>query len=230
MRLKSIVIIVLVLLSAIFILFEFYGFNAFFQQISIQKTGLDIEDLANSGKIDMKINGARITQQDINNEYDKLTDDARMNVTKGQLLESMVTRTLLLQEADSKGIRSNEDDIDAYLAAVGELNERSTEQMAAAGLNFEEYRNNIRDLLTINKLLLNELNLTNVQISDSEVDTLIEKNKDDYQDIFDEKNPQLEDMLRSRIKQRLMLEKQQLMVDNYVDSLRKKAQITGGEV
>lgn len=231
MRIKSAVITALVVLIAIFILFEFYGYKAFFQPISIQKTDSVMGDLANSGELDMKINGARITAQDVNIEYDKLTDDARMNVTKGQVLESMVTRTLLLQEADSKGIRSNENDVDAYLApSSGQNKSVLDQQMAAAGLTLEEYRNNIRDLLTINKLLVHELNLTDVRITDSEVNTFIEKNRDDYQDIFNERNPQLEDILRSRIKQRLMLEKQQVMVDSYVESLREKAQITGGEV
>ncbi len=229
MRIKSAVITALVVLIAIFILFDFYGYKAFFQPISIQKTDPVMEDLASSGELDLKINGARITAQDVNREYDKLTDDARMNVTKGQVLESMVTRTLLLQEADSKGIRSNENDVDAYLAALSGQNKSAPEQqMAAAGLTLEEYRNNIRDLLTINKLLVQELNLTDVLITDSEVNTFIEKNRDDYQDIFNERNPQLEDILRSRIKQRLMLEKQQVMVDSYVLSLREKAQIAAG--
>jgi len=229
MRLRSVVIIVLVLLTAIFILFEFYGYNAFFQPISIQKTDPVMEDLANSGELDLKINGAHITAQDVNREYDKLTDNARMNATKGQVLESMVTRLLLLQEADSKGIRSNENDVDAYLATLSGKNESVPDQQpAAAGSTLEEYRNNIKDFLTINKLLVQELNLTYVQITYSEVNNLIEKNKDDYQDIFNERNPQLEDMLRSRIKQRLMLEKQQMIVEKYVVSLREKAQIAVG--
>lgn len=232
MRIKSVVITALVVLIAIFILFEFYGYKAFFQPISIQKSDTGMEDLANSGNLDLKINGARITSQDINRAYEKLTDDGRMNVTKGQVLESLVTRTLLLQEADSKGIRSNENDVDAYLAASSGQNKSALDQqIAAAGLTLEEYRNNIRELLTINKLLVHELNLTDVKINDSEVNTFIEKNQDDYQDIFNERNPQLEDILRSRIKQRLMLEKQQVMVDSYVESLREKAQIAaGGEV
>ena len=177
----------------------------------------------------LKINGEEITAKDVEKQYEKIPEEVKANITENQVLDTMVTQKLLLHEADSKGIAATYDETDKYLGKLKTLNgyddNTFKQQILKSGYTPDEYRKNVKDFLTESKLLNTVLDLKNVQASDQEVDSFIQKNKDEFQDIFSEGDPSIENFLKARIKQNLTQEKRRELVNDYIDSLRKKAKI-----
>ncbi len=222
------------------ILISVYFFNLYNSQLPMKTnefskgnlTVKSVNEFHYKENLEMKVNGEQITAKDVEKYYEKIPAQSRENITKDQVLEALVDQKLLLQEAGKKGIAATDEEVDKYLGQVktlGGLNENTLKQeISKSGYTVDEYRNNVKDLLTESKLLNQELDLKNIQASDEEVNNFIQKNKDELQDILSEGNStEIESMLKSRVKLKLTQEKQQVLVKEYIESLRKKAKIEG---
>ena len=177
---------------------------------------------------DISVNGETITQEEIDSAYENLPDEVKQGVTKENITESLVAQTLLLQEAESKGIVTTEEEVDLYieqLQALGFDDNELQKFLADQGYTLDEYRESIKDLITVSKLLDQELDLQNVQATEGDVNSYIQENQGEVQELFDEGGSEFENIFRERVKQQLTQEKQQEIVNNYIESLKQNAQI-----
>lgn len=199
------------------------------REISKEKQG---NEFIFSENLELKVNGELITAQDVEKQYDLIPPENKKNITRNLVLESLISQKIMLQEASQKGVTATDKEVDQYLDKVRsftKLNETSLEEeIVASGSTLKEYRKSVKELLTLSKLLEKELNLKNVKASDADVNDYIQKNREGYQDFFDENDPELEDMLQNRIKAQLTQEKQQALVNDYLESLKQKAKIEAG--
>lgn len=202
---------------------EFYGEN-----LTVKPT----IEFVYKENLELKVNGQSITAQDVERQYEKIPEKAKENLTKDKVLETLVDQKLLLQEADKKGVAATDEEVEEYLEQIrtfSGLNESALEeQVSKWGYTLDEYRRSVKEMITVSSLLDKELDLRNISVSNSEVNSYMQKNKEEFRDIFSQGDTELESMLKSRVKQKLTLEKQQALVNNYMKSLRERARIERG--
>jgi len=210
MRKTLLIILVFVILSASVYLF-----------LNQKPTGNFIYD----DDVEVSVNGDKITSQDVNDVYDKIPEEIRLETSKKDVLDDLIDQKLLLQEAEDKGIYATEEEVDNYLEQIKLSTgvEGNFEKIIAdAGFTLEDYKESLKELITVSKLLDEVLDLQNVNVTDAEVNDYISANQDLQQISEDEIDL---DFLTVRIRQKLILDKQQELVDNYIQSLKDKAEI-----
>ncbi len=191
---------------------------------SIKPTGKFIY----SENLEVSVNGEKITSEDVENIYAKIPDIQKEETTKEEILNDLINQKLLLQEARKNGIEVTEQEVESYLGQLKSFNglneDELEEQIKITGFTIDEYRNNLKDAITISKLLNQELDLQKIVVSDSEVESVLNGNGD-LEELLPEDDLEFENALRDRIKQKLILDRQKELVSNYVESLRARAQI-----
>lgn len=215
--------IILLIISSVYVFSSLYDSN---------KATPSVDQLAYSSDLQVKVNGEQITSSDVDAQYEKIPANTRQNITKDQVLESLITQKLLLQEVEKKGINSTEKDVDIYLGKAQNMSGLDDvsfrHQITASGYSIEEYRKNIRNLIEVSKLINQELDLQNMKASDNEVNEYLVENQKEFSDIFSEGDPALETLFKNKVRQKLTQEKQQQVIKEYIESLRKKANIEMG--
>ena len=97
-------------------------------------------------------------------------------VLRKQVLERMVLERIQLQHANQLGIKPSERDVDKAIQRVAERNRMTTGELFRAlrslGIEREAYRGEVRDQVTIEKLLEREIN-SKVTVTDEEVDEFL---------------------------------------------------------
>ena len=98
------------------------------------------------------------------------------NVLERQVLERLVLVKLQVARAAQTGIRISDDELNNAMAAVAQQNGISVEalrqRLAADGLSVAEFRNSIRDEMTVQRLR-QSFGQSRVQVSESEVDAAL---------------------------------------------------------
>ena len=98
------------------------------------------------------------------------------NVLERQVLERLVLVKLQVARAASTGIRISDDELNNAVAAVAQQNGISQEalrqRLAADGLSYAEFRNSIRDEMTVQRLR-QSFGQSRVQVSEAEVDAAL---------------------------------------------------------
>ncbi len=101
------------------------------------------------------------------------------SVLEQQVLERLIMQELQMQKADQAGVRISEAEIDQALTQVAAQNNISLQQMQMAlendGLDFSEFRNNMRKELKTEKIR-NGLANQNVKVSEHEIDLFLADN------------------------------------------------------
>ena len=101
------------------------------------------------------------------------------SVLEKQVLERLIMQELQIQKADMAGVRISEAEIDQALSQVAAQNNLSLQQMQMAlendGLNFADFRNNMRKELKTEKIR-NGLANQNVKVSEHEIDLFLADN------------------------------------------------------
>ena len=178
------------------------------------------------------VGGEEITSGDVDNQFDAIPEEQKQDVTKDDILNAMIDQKLVLQEAEKNGVSTTDGEIDTYIQQVKAAHNINGEELekylAGSGYTLEEYKDSLREQIIISKFLTNELHLQNVSVSDSDVENFIEQNKEEFQFVFDEQDPDLEAQLRGRLRYKLMEEKQKELVSDYLESLRSRAEIREG--
>ena len=98
------------------------------------------------------------------------------NVLERQVLERLVLVKLQVARAASTGIRISDDELNNAVGAVAQQNgitvEALRQRLAADGLSVAEFRNSIRDEMTVQRLR-QSFGQSRVQVSESEVDAAL---------------------------------------------------------
>ncbi|VVB86877.1 Chaperone SurA [uncultured archaeon] len=229
--------IIFLILVSVYFFFNIYspGSPAKIDFSKVNLTAKPASEFVYKENLELKLNGEQITARDVDKQYERIPPESRGNVTKDQVLEAIVDQKLLLQEADKNKIAATDEEVNKYLGQVrtsSGLDENAlNKEISKSGYTIDEYKNNIKEMLTESKLLNQELDLKNAQASEADVNNFIQKNKDEFQDVFSEgNNTDIESLVKNRVKQKLTREKQQALVKNYIESLRQKANIKGGGV
>lgn len=135
-----------------------------------------------------------------------------------QALESVITKTLVMQDAKKKGVNISDADLDAQIKKI-EQNVKAQgmsldQLLQAQGMKKADLRDQVRLQLAAEKLA------GKVSVSDKEVADYIEQNKEQL-----EPTPGAE-VDKTKIKDQLMQQKQQQKTQEYVTTLRKNAKIS----
>lgn len=101
---------------------------------------------------------------------------------RSQALERMITDSALAQYAQESGVRVDDATLDRTVDRLAEQNRMSTgqfrEALARDGVNFRRFREEIRQEILINRLKEREID-ARVQVSDSEIDTAVQRKHED---------------------------------------------------
>lgn len=98
------------------------------------------------------------------------------DVLEKQVLERLISMRLQVARADSTGIRITDSDLEQAIGQVAKQNHITVDQvrgqLEASGISFSEYRDNLRDELTVQRLRQSYVQ-SRVQVSDTEIDQLL---------------------------------------------------------
>lgn len=128
------------------------------------------------------VNNDIVLSSDFINERATLLRQNPPNLPSGPALdkvvmERLITQSLQLQEAERRGIRIDDSNLQRALEDMARNNQMSIAQMretlSADGINFLEFRENIRKELVISTLTRREVE-SNLRVSDTEVEELME--------------------------------------------------------
>lgn len=142
---------------------------------------------------------------------------SRMAVTKElekqggkKVLDAIIIKTLILQEAKKKGITISQNDIDKQVKKIDESFKKQGQNidqlLTMQGMTRQDLNDQIREQLILEKLLGDK-----VKVTDKEIENYMAKNKDSNKD---------------QVKQQLTQQKMQSAAQNLVEKLRKDAKIT----
>lgn len=129
------------------------------------------------------VNGEEILQAEIDEYWNRLPPQAKIEIGRDQLLEEFIQERLLLQEADRLGIRVTEVEVDEYITA----------QLSTSGLSFDQFQilleqqgttlERMKDIyarqLTLAKLFESESE-TDLGSTRAEVEAYYEENRDNF--------------------------------------------------
>ena len=151
-----------------------------------------------------------------------LTDPASQQSIRDQAIEMLVNTELLRQEAERRGLSVTEEEVTArYETLVSEVGgeEVLAERMGEFGVSEDILFRDIRNELTIQKLLDEVFAETEISVSDEDIAAFYESAGG-----VDAGLPPLEEV-RDQIEQQLMSSEEQTVITNFVENLREEASV-----
>ncbi len=137
----------------------------------------------NQDNVAAEVNGVKIMKDNVVLEYLKVPVEYRKYVTSSQVLDGMITKEVLLQEAARKGVLVTEEDVDSYisesLADAGKTQQDFLNELESAGFTLEEAESQIRNDLVISRLIELEV-ISEIIVSDEEVQRYYDDNPDEF--------------------------------------------------
>lgn len=130
------------------------------------------------------VNNKPIYEKDIDALYDSLPPNVQLQVDKEEILDQLIDQELLLQEAEKNDIEATEEEVDAYtqelLNFYGMNEAQLDEALAVQGLTREDYEEETAKQIVVTKLI-NQSVLRNIVVTDEEIETHYETNKEEFQ-------------------------------------------------
>lgn len=177
------------------------------------------------------VNGNDITASELNERVEQALSQTSQEVSdqqrqqlRQQTLRNLVNRELLLQEAQSAGISVSDDQVQQRVQQVQNQLGTSTsfqDALDQRGLTEDAFRQQLRDQLTIQQLLEQNVNTDNISVSDEEVQQLYTQlsqgQQGDNIPALEQVRPQLE----NRVRQQKTSQQQQ----QYLQQLRNNADV-----
>ena len=170
------------------------------------------------------VNGQNITLNQLNKEYNffffvrGLPEAYKMRISKAQILNQTIDEMLLIQEAHKEGFNVSQAEVNQILERAVNISNRSIENISNL---FEENNFTLDDLksfywktLLINKLL-NKTIEQKINVSDKQVQSFYNANNISAP----------YDQVKDKIKEQLINQQRYVLYLNYLDELRKKADI-----
>jgi peptidyl-prolyl cis-trans isomerase C len=139
------------------------------------------------------VNGSPISMRDLDNEMDGLVSQYQNRVSEEQLvqlretvrsqaLDNLISKQLLLQEADRKNLQPAQDDIAAEIdAIISQFPSREAfqQQLSVMGISQEDLSQDVTNFLKINAVLQEQLAAIPAG-TDREIATFYEENRDTF--------------------------------------------------
>ena len=104
-----------------------------------------------------------------------------VNTIREEVLERLIVQRIQLQRADRYGIRVSDEALNAAIANVAKNNDVSFEEfpkiLDKEGINYNDYRNELRQQITIEQLRQREV-ISRIAVSESELDNFLIFQKD----------------------------------------------------
>jgi len=128
-----------------------------------------------------------ITNDELSKEVDKLRAEYRQrgrelpasNALNAQVLELMINKSILLQEAKRRGVTVTETQLNNTMQNLAKRNNKTLAEfrkaLIASGINYKDFREDVRNQMIINTID-NSYARSNAEISDQEVDDFIRRN------------------------------------------------------
>lgn len=168
--------------------------------------------------------GQEISKEEVNNAYKSLPAQTQATVTKEQVAESIATKNVLVVEAKNKQITVSDDEVDAFiqnsLAQASMTIDDYNNRLAQAGIGEEQYKAELKEQIMIAKLINDSINPENYSVSDSEVNSFIDANKDAYADFIEDENPAILETLKARIKFEMEQKKKVDLLKAFIEDVK----------
>ena len=149
-------------------------------------------------------------------------DPAKLGQIKTQVLNNLINNELVAQGASKSGVAVTGAEVEKQfqdlVAQTGGIDKFKV-QLAAAKLTEDQLRGNIARQLVIQKYLQGNINTKSITVSDAEIAKFYADNSKGQKNV-----PALK-TISPQIKQQLLLDKQQSLVNAFVTSLREGAKI-----
>lgn len=151
---------------------------------AVIKAPAPVEGVAMLDRIVAVVNSEVITQYELDDRMRQVMQQLQQqgtplpprNVLEKQLLERLIVDRVQLQFARETGLRVDDIQLDKTLQRIAEENRLTLEQFRAMlekdGINFNKFRENIRDEIILARLREREVD-NRVTVSESEVDNLL---------------------------------------------------------
>lgn len=169
-----------------------------------------------SSMIAIIVNDDFITTDELDTLYERLPPELMLSLTKEDLLEQLIDRKILLQEGKKQNIIVTEEEIDEVINNLKiqfPTEEIFFDVLKQQNMELSGLKEQIREQLLISNLLEGIIGRPNV--TDSEIEEFYNENP---------VNVSLEDV-RERIKEILVLQKQQAEYEKYIEDLRANSEI-----
>ncbi|MBI2663959.1 SurA N-terminal domain-containing protein [Candidatus Woesearchaeota archaeon] len=169
-------------------------------------------DTGKSREVAVIVNGEPIYAEDVSREFTTLTPEQKEFIQEVDVLDFLIEKKLLLQEAKKAGITASREEIEeAYAASNPE------QSMMQQNLTENEYRQRLSDEIKINKLLDKKAS-RNFVAEQEEVQRI-------YETHYKEKNVTFEEVEREILLLILNREKRNL-ITAYTNKLKQDAEIS----
>ena len=159
------------------------------------------------------VNGKPILRTEFNHELEKQAGKQSMN--------ELVTKTLIFQEAEKKGIKVSQQDIDSEIKKIESQLSKTGQKLDKALEERGLTRNDLLDQIRIKKIV-DQLVGKNITVSDKEVNEYLEKNKESLPEA-ERENPS--QATKDSIKQQLQSQKISEKFQTWLEELQKNAKI-----
>ncbi|MCK5282706.1 MAG: peptidylprolyl isomerase [Nanoarchaeota archaeon] len=128
------------------------------------------------------VNGGKITENDLDKEYSKISEEYQALVSKDQLLDQLINKKLVLQEANNQDILVSDSEIEEQLNIVKQqfpTEELFMEALEQQGLTLEIMGIQIEETILINKLL-NQTVISDIEVSEQEISEYYTGNNEQF--------------------------------------------------
>ena len=150
---------------------------------------------------------------------DTINQQKELEAKKAELEEA---KALLVEEAEKQQInvddKNVDDTIQKGLEAMDIDKQQLENELQKIGMTYDKYREEVKTQLMMSELINRNVNLTEVKVSDDEVNNYIENHKEDFKDFFDEEETLA--LLKGKVKSVLLEKKRTEVVMDYVNSLK----------
>jgi peptidyl-prolyl cis-trans isomerase SurA len=183
------------------------------------------------GKVVATVNGEKITQAKLNAELTQAQQSAPNNQSsqnqsqlEGQMLDSLINQTLVLQEAEKQGISVSKEEIESSYQQIvnGFQNEEAFEkELQNRDLSKSDLKDSIRRQQIIQKYIQNNVDADQIEVTDKEIQSQYDQLTSQYEG---DDAPALEE-IKEQIKQQIKSQKQNQKVQELVEQLKEAADI-----
>ncbi|MCG5254840.1 SurA N-terminal domain-containing protein [Brevibacillus agri] len=157
-----------------------------------------------------KVNGTTISESQYLMELQKQYGE--------QILDQLITETLIIQEAEKKNVNVTENQVISELEKMKE-NMGSPERFNQFLEQYKMTEDQVKERIKIN-MLLNNIFVDKVQVTEEEMKSFYEENKDRFGSV----TPSYE-QVKNLLKERILEDKKQEQIPVWIDELKKKAKI-----
>ncbi|NIP61670.1 MAG: hypothetical protein GWN01_10935 [Nitrosopumilaceae archaeon] len=174
-----------------------------------------------------EVNGEGIHLNEVKEAQAVIQAQSGQQVQGTALLDQLVTKELLLQEADARDIsittQEAKSSLESQITQNGMTIDQFKQRLQQQGTSYEDTVSLYREQITIDALLKDAVSGTDVSVSESEAQSFFDENTDAIQNQFGE-DTAYEDV-SDAIKNTITQQKQQGLVTEFINELKSDAEI-----